>query len=243
VIGAAIPVALLIAMSALYLGLPEVASLKTKNPTTTALIEQRAEEAREKGHRFSAQRTWVGLGTMSPKLVAAVLLSEDASFYMHEGFDWKELEKAVDKDIESRSYARGASTITQQLAKNLFLGTRKSILRKVEEALLTVKLEHTLSKPRILALYLNVAEWGEGVFGAEAGARAHFGIPASEVDAAQSAVLAAMLPAPRHSSLKAPDARLRFKSHHILELMHVSGRIDDHEYESAKSELDRLVGA
>jgi monofunctional biosynthetic peptidoglycan transglycosylase len=233
----------LLVISALYLGLPDVAQLKTKNPNSTALIEQRIEEAREKGRRFHAERTWVGLGTISPKLVAAVLLSEDASFYLHEGFDWKELEHAIDKDIESRSYARGASTITQQLAKNLFLGTRKSIFRKVEEALITVKLEHTLSKPRILALYLNVAEWGEGVFGAEAGARAHFGIPASEVNAAQAAILAAMLPAPRHSSVKAPDARLKSKSHHILELLHVSGRIDDHEYESAKSELERLIGS
>ena len=138
-----------------------------------------------------------GLDRVSPRLVEAVLLSEDANFFGHEGLDWEAIRLAAEHDLKAGRFARGASTVTQQLAKNLWLGTEKSLWRKVKEAVLAAKVERALSKRRILALYLNVVEWGDGVFGIEAGARHRFGTEAAALTPAQAVVLASMLPAPR----------------------------------------------
>ena len=154
--------------------LPDVAALRTTNPATTALMDLRQEQAKASGMRFSRHWIWVPLSRMSPHLRRAVVAAEDAAFFTHEGFDWEGMKDAALYDLEQGALKRGGSTITQQLAKNLYLSSERSVLRKAQEALITRSLEQHLTKERILELYLNVAEWGTGVYGAEAAARHHF---------------------------------------------------------------------
>ncbi len=236
--------ALGLALAALWITLPDPTIYSSRNPRTTAVIEQRRAEAAAARRGFRLRHAWVGLDRISPRLVQAVLLSEDASFYAHGAFDWREMEAAADESLRSGRALRGASTITQQLAKNLWLGTERSAWRKAREAVLAVKLERRLPKRRILALYLNVAEWGDGVFGAEAGARARFGVPAADLSCAQAALLAAMLPAPRKADLGHPSRWLARRSRRVLDRMLAARRIDAGEHAHASAELERyLTGA
>lgn len=171
---------------------PDVAQLATNNPRTTALMQARTAAASR-----PPRWVWVPLSRISPHLRQAVILAEDDSFYEHRGFDWKGIREAAARNVEAGKLQRGGSTITQQLAKNLYLSPEKTLLRKVREALLTWSLEQQLSKQRILELYLNVVEWGDGVYGAEAAARRHFGKAAQDLSREEAALLAAMLPSPR----------------------------------------------
>jgi monofunctional glycosyltransferase len=240
------PVALWVAAAAagLWITLPDAAPLARQNPRTTALIEQRRAEARAKGRAFHPRQAWVPLDRIAPVLVHAVLLSEDANFFGHDGIDWAALRDAAEHDLEVGRFARGASTVTQQLAKNLWLGTEKSVWRKAKEAVLAAKLERSLGKRRILALYLNVVELDEGVFGVEAGARHRFGTSASAIGPAQAVVLASMLPAPRRADLSRPSARLAGRSRRLLDRMRDAGRLSADEHLRASAELERiLVGA
>lgn len=166
------------------------------NPASTAFMERRLESLRAQHPRAVLRQRWVAYGKISANLKRAVVAAEDARFLDHDGFDWEAIEKAMAKNERRGRIVAGASTISQQLAKNLFLSGERSWLRKGEEALITWMMERTLSKRRILELYLNVAEWGDGVFGAEAAARYHFGIPAAVLSAEQAAWLAAILPSP-----------------------------------------------
>jgi monofunctional glycosyltransferase len=221
--------------------LPAVASLATNDPASTALIEQRVAEAGQAHRPFRVHRTPVPLTAISPRLIDAVLLSEDAGFYVHDAFDWGELRNAAEKDLKAHRYVRGASTLTQQLAKNLFLGSQKTLWRKFREALLSVKIERTLTKRRILGLYLNAVEWGDGTFGAEAGAQRLFSVGARSLDVAQAAVMAAMLPAPRRISMSSPPRWLGRRARHVVELMWNEGRINDEEHAAAVEELERIL--
>jgi len=225
----------------LWLALPAPGAFASKNPRTTAVIEQRRAEAAAARRGFRLRQTWVSLDRVSPRLVQAVLTSEDASFYAHGAFDWHEVQAAADDSLRKGRPLRGASTLSQQLAKNLWLGTERSLWRKVKEAVLAVKLERTLPKRRILALYLNVAEWGPGVFGVEAAARAHFGVSAADLSAAQAALLAAMLPAPRRVNMEQPSRWLARRSRLILDRLAQTGRIDAAEHAHASAELERLL--
>ena len=185
-----------------WLTFPDIAALAKVNPTTTALIEARA-AARRQDRPVAPRRSWTPLSRISPHLQKAVIVSEDASFFQHEGFDWGGIQDATLRNIKAGKLARGGSTITQQLAKNLYLSSEKNLLRKVHEALIARALERHLSKKRILEIYLNVAEWGQGVYGAEAAAQHHFGKPAAQLTEEEAALLAAILPAPlRHDPLK-----------------------------------------
>ncbi|MDH5577230.1 MAG: monofunctional biosynthetic peptidoglycan transglycosylase [Betaproteobacteria bacterium] len=166
-------------------------------PTGTAFMARRLEALREKDPRARLQHRWVPYPRISSDLKRAVIAAEDAKFLDHEGFDWEAIQKAIERNERRGKVVAGASTISQQLAKNLFLSGERSWLRKVREAVLTAMLEHAMDKRRILELYLNFAEWGEGVFGAEAAARHHFGISAEQLDATQAAWLASILPSPR----------------------------------------------
>jgi len=166
-------------------------------PATTAFMEARIDYLREKDPRAKLAHQWVGYERISTPLKRAVVAAEDAKFVGHEGFDWQAISKAMEKNEKKGRVVSGASTISQQLAKNLFLSGERSWLRKGQEAVITWMLEATLSKRRILELYLNFAEWGEGVFGAEAAARYHFGVNASALSVSQAAFLAAILPSPR----------------------------------------------
>jgi monofunctional biosynthetic peptidoglycan transglycosylase len=177
--------------------MPDISALQKANPSTTALIESREAQARSKGKNVGRHWMWIPLSRVSPHLRRAVVAAEDASFFVHEGFDWEGIKDAALYNLEKGELKRGGSTITQQLAKNLYLSSERSILRKVREALITRSLEQHLSKERILEIYVNVAEWGNGVYGAEAAARHHFKKSARDVTEEEAAWLAAILPSPR----------------------------------------------
>lgn len=204
---------------------PDVDDLATAQPKTTALIEQRRDEAEAAGKTFRVRHTWVPLKRMSPHLLRAVTIAEDDKFWGHEGFDVDGMEDALRRNIEKGRLAAGGSTITQQLAKNLYLGTERSLSRKLKEAILAIRLEEALSKRRILELYLNVVEWGDGIFGAEEAARAHFGVSAANLSPEQSARLAAVLPNPRKWSARTPPRHIRQKTAIILSRMERRGFI------------------
>jgi monofunctional biosynthetic peptidoglycan transglycosylase len=174
-----------------------VVTLRWLDPASTAFMERRLEALRGRDRGARLQYQWVPYGRISMHLKRAVVAAEDARFVEHEGFDWPAIQKALEENQRRGKVVSGASTISQQLAKNLFLSGERSWLRKGQEAAITWMLEQTLPKRRILELYLNVAEWGEGVFGAEAAARHHFGRPAHALDAREAAWLAVVLPSPR----------------------------------------------
>jgi len=170
---------------------------RTHPPRETSFMAQRMDEARARNPNAQLGYQWVPYGRISPHLKRAMIAAEDAKFAEHGGFDWEGIQKALEKNRQKGHVVGGGSTITQQLAKNLFLSPAKSYLRKGEEAVVTVMLEAMLPKQRIFELYLNVIEWGNGVFGAEAAARRYFGVPAAQLSAEQAAKLAAMTPSPR----------------------------------------------
>ena len=200
--------------------LPDVTTLAKMNPPVTALMESRQARAVELGRPTTRKWTWVPLSRISTNLQRAVITAEDASFFSHEGFDWDSIQEAALDNLEAGEMKRGGSTITQQLAKNLYLSSERSLLRKAREALITRLLEHHLTKARILELYLNIAEWGRGVYGAEAAARHHFGKPAAELTADEAAWLAAMLPAPlRYDPIRKTTALTR-RHDRILRWIH-----------------------
>jgi monofunctional biosynthetic peptidoglycan transglycosylase len=171
--------------------------LKDHDPGMTAFMEARLAQLRQKRPDAQLQHTWVPYERISTPLKRAIVASEDARFVDHEGFDWEAIEKALEQNRRKGRVVRGGSTISQQLAKNLFLSAERTPWRKGQEALITVMIERLLDKRRILELYLNVIEWGEDVFGAEAAARHYFGVGAATLNAAQAARLAAIVPNPR----------------------------------------------
>jgi monofunctional biosynthetic peptidoglycan transglycosylase len=193
----------------LYLTLPDVRELRTKNLESTAFMKLREREARAAGRELRRAHQWVPYTRISPHLKRAVLVAEDAGFWGHEGIDLVEIKKALETDWERGSLTRGASTITQQLAKNLYLSPTRNPFRKLSELLITRRLEHELSKTRIFELYLNNIEWGDGIWGAEAAARTYFGIPASAVGPDQAALMAGAIVNPRVLNIARPNARLR----------------------------------
>ncbi len=168
----------------------------THDPSSTSFMQARLEQLRQKDRGAKLKHQWLRYESVPGNLKRAVIAAEDAKFVGHEGFDWEAIQKAMEKNERKGKVVAGASTISQQLAKNLFLSGQRSWARKAQEAAITWMLESVMSKRRILELYLNVAEWGEGVFGAEAAARHHFGVPAKALSAHQAAWLAAILPSP-----------------------------------------------
>ena len=177
--------------------LPNVAGLKTRNPATTALMEQRAAA---QGVKVRPLRSWVSYNSISSHLRNAVLVAEDGAFFQHSGYDLDELKEALKKDWREKRFVRGASTITQQLAKNLYLSTSKNPLRKIREFFIARALERHLDKQRIFDIYLNVIEWGNGVYGIGPAAQHYFGKSPGELLPEEAAVLAAMIPNPRSYS-------------------------------------------
>jgi monofunctional biosynthetic peptidoglycan transglycosylase len=199
-------------------------------------MRQRWNEARAAGKEPKRMQQWVSLDEISERLVQAVVMGEDASFFRHNGFDFYEIKESIRRNIERGRFARGASTITQQLAKNLFLTTERSLHRKLKEAILTYRLERDLSKRRILEVYLNIIEWGEDVYGVEAAARIYFGKRASRLGAAESALLAAMIPNPRLFHPSKGMAALKIRQERILGWMKAAGHLSESECEAAKEQ-------
>ncbi len=195
---------------------PRIAALRTENPTTSSMIEHRIAQAAAAGKEPRKYMIWTPIEQISPHLQRAVLAGEDARFFEHDGFDWEAIEKAWNDAVKEGekeakesgeydrnswipplpSFTRGASTVTQQLAKNLYLSEDRNFLRKGREAVYTYYLEKELPKKRILELYLNVIEWGDGVYGAEAASRHYFRKSASNLSREEAAFLAAMIPSP-----------------------------------------------
>jgi len=189
--------------------------LRNSNPSSTSLIDTRIKEARAKGQQPRREQAWVPLDRISPNLQRAVLAGEDTNFLTHRGFDYEAIQKAFEQAQRESArqakaegedddwlpnlpeFKRGGSTISQQLAKNLYLSSQRSFLRKGQEAALTVMIERTMTKRRILEIYLNVIEWGDGIYGAEAAAQHYFHKPASSLTASEAAFLSAMIPNPR----------------------------------------------
>lgn len=191
---------------------PDVSRLARENPKSTAWMQMRDREARSKGRKPKRYQIWLPLSAVSHNLRNAVLIAEDAAFFQHDGLDYDEIREAIKINAEKLEFARGASTITQQLAKNLYLSPSKNPLRKLKEFLLTFSLERHLSKKRIFELYLNVIEWGDGVYGAEAAARTYLGKSCANLSEHEAAALAAVIINPRHYSPVQPSRRIRYRT-------------------------------
>jgi monofunctional biosynthetic peptidoglycan transglycosylase len=203
----------------IYLSLPDVRRLRTANPATTAFMEIRADEAHAQGRPDARDQRWVSYARISPNLKRAVIVTEDSAFWQHGGIDYDQLRESMEVNWERGEFARGASTITQQLAKNLYLSPSKNPVRKLKELLITRRLEAELTKQRILELYLNVIEWGDGVWGAEAAARRYFHKSAAELGASEAALLAGAIANPHIMSPAHPTARLRRRQEMIMRRM------------------------
>ena len=191
-----------------FLTLPDVRVLRTTNPQTTAFMELRGREARAKGEQAKKVQRWVSYARISQNLTRAVLVTEDSAFWKHDGLDYQQIKESMEVNLERGEFARGASTITQQLAKNLYLSPSKNPIRKLRELLIARRLEAELTKQRILEIYLNVIEWGDGIYGAEAAARTYFGKSAADLPPPESALLAAAITNPRLMNPGRPTARL-----------------------------------
>jgi monofunctional biosynthetic peptidoglycan transglycosylase len=215
----AIPAAAFAFLVYLYLTLPDVRPLRTDNPSTTAFMELRDVEAQAKGHEARRVQRWVAYKNISQNLKRAVLVAEDDGFWQHEGVDLEQLQESFETDWARGRFVRGGSTITQQLAKNLYLSPSKNPLRKLRELIIARRLEAELKKARILELYLNVIEWGDGVYGVEAASRTYFHVSSAELGAEQSALLAAAIVNPRLLTPARPTARLLRRQQLILRRM------------------------
>ena len=199
-----------------YLTLPDVRVLATTNPTTTAFMQLRQAEAEREGRKLRHRQQWVRYARISKNLQRAVLVAEDSRFFEHEGVDLEEIKKSIEINMERGGAIRGASTITQQLAKNLYLSPSKDPLRKLKELIIARRLEAALPKARILEIYLNVIEWGDGIWGAEAAARTYFGVPASALSREQAALLAGAIINPRVLNPARPNRRLLARQRIVL---------------------------
>lgn len=219
---------MLIALGALALwcSIPNTAPLADENPRSTAFIDLRIQQAADAGKRLDLKWEWRPLGKISRYLRASVVYAEDYRFYRHDGVDWDAIEKAVDENLDKGELAVGGSTITQQLAKNLYLSPRRSFIRKLREMLIAFSLEDHLTKQRILELYLNVVEWGDGVFGAEAASRHWFGHSAQSLSPAEAVRLAIALPNPITRAPNVHTAELTKKAVRIIRLLRLQGLID-----------------
>lgn len=184
-----------------------IASLRAQNPSETALMRQRIREAELQQRAFTIVQKWIPLSRIPRQVIDAVVVAEDGTFFTHGGVDWFEVQASLEKDIQQRRATRGGSTITQQVAKNLFLSTSKDPVRKVKELLITLLLERELGKERILEIYLNIIEWGRGLFGVEAASERYFGKSVEDLTLDEAARLAAVIPSPLTHR---PDAESKY---------------------------------
>jgi monofunctional biosynthetic peptidoglycan transglycosylase len=223
---------LLIGTFSLYLvlSLPDVSDLKKHNPKTTALIQLRIKNAQKKGQTLRIRQQWTSFRNIPQLLKDTVRVTEDASFYWHKGIDFEELKESIKKNLRVWKIARGGSTITQQLAKNLYLSTEKSLVRKIKEYLIARRLEKTLSKDRIFELYLNVLELGPGVFGVQAAAQYYFGRDAGDLTMEQIVRLTAIIPRPLRTNPVGESRWLKWKCRWILGKLRLYKYIGEEEY-------------
>jgi monofunctional glycosyltransferase len=212
-------VAALIVPIAICFVYPDVSKLKKENPKKTSFMEYREDQWREQGKKITIRQQWVPLSRVSPYVTKAVLIAEDDKFWKHKGFDFDAIEKAIEKDLKEKKFKFGGSTISQQLAKNLFLTPSKNPIRKIKEAIYTWRMEQNLSKRRILELYLNVAEWGEGIFGIEAASRHYYRKSAIELSAMEAVRMVTALPNPRKYNPAGNSGYINKRSRIIYNIM------------------------
>jgi monofunctional biosynthetic peptidoglycan transglycosylase len=218
-VGLALAAALLVVVAVQLWYLGWIAWWKWNNPGETSFMAREEATLRQKNPGAELRHRWVPYGSISVHLKRAVITSEDARFSEHEGVDWDAIEKAYKENVKRGRPAKGGSTITQQLAKNLFLSPERSYLRKGQELLITYMIEALWDKRRILEVYLNVVEWGEGIFGAEAAARYYYGVTAAQLGPDQSARLAAYLPNPKRYGRVRSGPYLDRRTAHIARYM------------------------
>ena len=214
-----VPVIAFAYLGYIYLTLPDVRPLAKTNPKTTAFMELRIEEARKAGRKFAIRQQWVPYQRISPMLKRAVIVTEDAAFFDHDGIDLEEIKASLERNWEEGQLLRGGSTITQQLAKNLYLSPSRNPLRKVKELFIARRLEAALTKQRIFEIYLNMIEWGDGIFGCEAAARAYFGKPCASLGMEEAALMAGAIINPREHSPAKPTRRLLRRQQIIVRRM------------------------
>jgi monofunctional biosynthetic peptidoglycan transglycosylase len=215
--------------------MPDTAMLQKKNPETTALIKQRQTHAQEEGKKYIVQQYWVPFSTIPELLKKTVRISEDASFYFHKGIDLVELKESLIKNWEKKEFARGGSTITQQLAKNLYLSTDKTIIRKIKEYFIAKRIEKELSKNRIFHLYLNIIELGPGIFGVEAASRYYFSKSVSELNLEEIIRLTAIIPQPLRRGANQNSRWLNWRCRWILDKLKLYNYIDESTSDSLLS--------
>ena len=221
-----------------YFFYPNISKLQKNRPGKTAFMEYREDTWQAKGIKKKISASWVPLSQISPYVMKAVIIAEDDKFWSHEGFDFEAMQKALEKDIKKKKFKVGGSTISQQLAKNLYLTPAKNPIRKVKEAILTWRIERQLSKRRIMELYLNVAEWGDGLFGVRTAALQYYGKSARDLSAREAATLAAALPNPRRFR---PNGRSRYaanRAERIYQIMVRRGIVIE-EYDEVIHEEDK----
>jgi monofunctional biosynthetic peptidoglycan transglycosylase len=212
--------------------LPSIESLGKSNPKTTALMKQRARQAGRQGKTFRSAQAFVPYGSISPHLKHAVLVAEDAAFFSHSGVDFAEVREALKADWRKKRFARGASTITMQLCKNLYLSTSKSPIRKVSEFFLARRMDAVLSKARIFELYLNYIEWGDGIFGCQAASQAYFGCSSSDLNPELAIRLASIIINPRRWGPHSDTKRMNKRRRHLADRMYDAGYITLEEYQA-----------
>ena len=220
------------------LGLPDVSGLTTKNPRSTSLMVQRYREAKKTDETFRIRQQWIDFEAIPKLLRETVRITEDASFYQHGGVDFAELKAAVKKNWQKGKYARGASTITQQLAKNIYLSTEKSLTRKIKEYLITRRLEKGLSKDRIFEIYLNVIEWGPGIFGVEAASQYYFYKTAGRLNLEEMVRLVAVIPQPLKINPTENSDWLKWKAKWILDALRRYAYIDQNQYQTTSARFE-----
>jgi monofunctional biosynthetic peptidoglycan transglycosylase len=203
----------------------EIRALAHANPRTTSVMHQREEEARDAHRKLRHEQSWVPLSRVARSLIQAVIVAEDPKFFGHGGIDWDAIKESAETDWKRGGFVRGGSTITQQVAKNVFFTTRKSLTRKLMEVVVARQLEADLSKRRILEIYLNVIEWGDGIYGCEAAARSYYGKPAADLDEDEAAGLAGMIPSPKKINPRVNSTRFARAQRRVLFLMAHAGYV------------------
>jgi monofunctional biosynthetic peptidoglycan transglycosylase len=210
--------------------LPDVRVLKTSNPEETSLMKMRIKQAQIRGHTLEIQQNWVSFKQIPDLFKNAVRITEDSSFYWHKGVDFEELKESIKKNIREKRLARGGSTITQQLAKNLYLSTEKSLVRKIKEYWIARRLEKSLSKDRIFELYLNMIEFGSGIFGVQAASQHYFEMDVSKLNVEQIIRLTAIIPRPLTTDPIEESPWLEWKCRWILNKLKVYKYISEEKY-------------
>jgi len=222
--------AMAISAASVWFSLPDVSGLEDSHPERTALMKLRLKQAEEEGNPMVLNQEWVSFASIPKLLKDTVRIAEDAGFYWHEGVDFEEIREAVKRNIQEKRLVRGASTITQQLAKNLYLSTKKSLFRKIKEYFIARRLEKALSKDRIFELYLNIIELGPGMFGVQAASRAHFAVSVDQLTLEEIVRLAAVIPRPLTTDAAGDSGWLRWRCRWLLHKLLLYEYISEEDY-------------